>query len=98
MNHRKVLNRDFPGGPVIRSQPCNAGNTGLIPDRRTRIPYAAEKLVLRTTTRESVCCDERSPMMPQRSCMLQLRPEPATKVKFFFFLKKRKVLGIIGHL
>ena len=77
MNHRKVLNRDFPGGPVIRSPPCNAGNTGLTPGRRTRIPHAAEKLVLRTATGESVCCDERSPMMQRRSCVLRLRPEPA---------------------
>ena len=42
MNQRKVLNRDFPGGPVIRNPPCNAGNTGLIPGQRTRIPHAAE--------------------------------------------------------
>ena len=24
---------DFPGGPVVKNPPCNAGNVGLIPDR-----------------------------------------------------------------
>ena len=24
--------RDFPGGPVVKNPPSNAGDTGLIPD------------------------------------------------------------------
>ena len=31
---------DFPGGPEVGSQPANAGDTGLIPGPRTRIPCA----------------------------------------------------------
>ena len=30
-NALKVLLRDFPGGPMVKNLPCNAGDTGLIP-------------------------------------------------------------------
>ena len=30
---------DFPSGPVIRNPPANAGDMGLIPGPRTKIPY-----------------------------------------------------------
>ena len=28
-----VKNEDFPGGPVAKNPPCNAGDTGSIPGR-----------------------------------------------------------------
>ena len=31
-----LLQRDFPGGPVVESLPSNAGNTGLIPHQGIR--------------------------------------------------------------
>ena len=33
-------NRDFPGGPVVRTLPSNAGVAGLIPGWGTKIPHA----------------------------------------------------------
>ena len=33
-------NRDFPGGPVVKTLPSNARSTGSIPGQGTRIPYA----------------------------------------------------------
>ena len=27
----KIFNRDFPGGPVVKNPPANAGDTGSIP-------------------------------------------------------------------
>ena len=30
----------FPGGPVVKNPPANAGNLGLIPDQETKIPHA----------------------------------------------------------
>ena len=39
-NALKVLLRDFPGGPMVKNLPCNAGDTGLIPGWRTKIPPA----------------------------------------------------------
>ena len=32
--------RDFPGGPVVGNSPCNARDTGLIPDQGTNIPHS----------------------------------------------------------
>ena len=32
--------RDFPGGPVVKNPPSNAGDTGLIPGQGTKIPHA----------------------------------------------------------
>ena len=32
--------RDFPGGPVVKNSPCNAGETGSIPSQETKILHA----------------------------------------------------------
>ena len=45
---------DFPGGPVVKNPPCNAGDMGSIPGQRTKIPHAAEQLSLSATTTEHV--------------------------------------------
>lgn len=41
--HTAVLkvDRDFPGGPVAESLPCNARDAGFIPGRRTQVPHAS---------------------------------------------------------
>ena len=31
---------DFPGGPVVKNPPSNAGDAGSIPGQRTKIPPA----------------------------------------------------------
>ena len=54
---------DFPGGPVVKSLSFNVEDPGSIPGRETKIPQAAEKLSLQTTTRESIHCKEGSHMM-----------------------------------
>ena len=38
----KTEARDFPGGLLVKNQPPNLGNTGSIPDWRTKIPHASE--------------------------------------------------------
>ena len=43
-NALKVLLRDFPGGPMVKNLLCNAGDTGLIPGRGTKIPHAVRQL------------------------------------------------------
>ena len=47
--------RDFPGGPVVRNLPCNAGDAGSIPGRGTNTQHAAGQLSSHTTTTESTC-------------------------------------------
>ena len=34
--------RDFPGGPVVKTSPSNAGGEGSIPDWRTEIPCTSQ--------------------------------------------------------
>ena len=53
--------RDFPGGPVVKNPPCNAGS---IPGRGTKIPHAAGQLSPRAATTEPACLNERA-HMPQ---------------------------------
>ena len=43
---------DFPGCPEVKNPSSNAGGTGLISGRGTKIPQAAGQLSLSTTTRE----------------------------------------------
>ena len=42
-------NRDLPCGSVVKNLPCNAGNSGLIPVRGTKIPEHALGLLATTT-------------------------------------------------
>ena len=51
---------DFPGGPVVKNPPSNAGNTGSIPGQGTKIPHAAGQLSPCATTTELVRLNERA--------------------------------------
>ena len=48
----KELLWDFPGGPVVKNLPSNAGNTGLIPGWGTKIPRAMGQLSRHAITKE----------------------------------------------
>ena len=43
---------DFPGGPVVKNPPYNAGDVGLIPGQGTKIPHAAGQQSRHATTIE----------------------------------------------
>ena len=45
--------RGFPGGPLVKNPPANAGDRSSIPDPG-RLPRAAEQLSLCTVTVEPV--------------------------------------------
>ena len=34
------MSGDFPGGPVVKTSPSNAGGAGSIPGRGAKIPHA----------------------------------------------------------
>ena len=36
-----MVPRDFPGGPVVKTLPSNAGGMGSIPGRGAKIPHAS---------------------------------------------------------
>ena len=46
--------RNFSGGPVVKSLPCKAGDTGSIPGHVTRILHAVGQLSPHTATAEPV--------------------------------------------
>ena len=50
--HQMTLSRDFPGGPVVKNPPSNAGDIGSIPGWGTKIPHATGQLSPHTTTTE----------------------------------------------
>ena len=41
---------DFPGGPVVKNLPSNAGDVVSIPGQRTEVPYATGQLSLHAAT------------------------------------------------
>ena len=40
----KILTRDFPGGPVVKDLPFNAGEVDLNAGQGTKIPHASVQL------------------------------------------------------
>ena len=42
--------KNFPGAPVVKNPPCNAGKTGLIPGWETKVPHAVRQLNPRAAT------------------------------------------------
>ena len=42
---------DFPGGPVAKNLPSNAGDAGSIPGQGTKIPHATGQISLRAPTK-----------------------------------------------
>ena len=39
---QKAKSGDLPGSPVVKTLPSNAGDMGLIPGERAKIPYASQ--------------------------------------------------------
>ena len=38
---KKIIVRDFPGGPVVKTLPSNAGGQGSIPGQGVKIPHTS---------------------------------------------------------
>ena len=66
---------DFPGIPVVKNPPSNAGDIGSIPDQGTKIPHAARQLSPWATS------TEKPARQNKRLHMLQLRPKAVTNKK-----------------
>ena len=64
---------DFPGGPVVKNLPSNAGDEGSILVRGTKIPHAAGQLSLGAVTREACTPQQRTHALKQISLVPQLR-------------------------
>ena len=73
----KTEQRDFPGGPVIKNLPYNAGDSGSIPGQGTKIPYAAGQLSPHAKTAEPGHCN--------RTCMMQPRLDAAENKLIYIY-------------
>ena len=58
--YQELEERDFPGGPVVKNPPANAGDVGSIPGQGTKTPHAVGQLSPRATTTELVRLNERT--------------------------------------
>ena len=67
----------FPGGPVVKNLPCNAGDMSSTLGWGTKISRAVEELSLSTPTREFVRCNRNSHMTQMKILQLQQRPHAA---------------------
>ena len=70
--------RDFPGGPVVKNPPSNAGNGGSIPDWGTKIPHASGQLSLCAAATESV---RSGACVPQLLSLRAATTEPAPQLE-----------------
>ena len=43
LNYTFKISGDFPGSPVVKTSPSNAGGAGSIPGRGAKIPHASQK-------------------------------------------------------
>ena len=73
----RIKHRDFPDGPVVKSPPVNAGDTGSIPGPETKIPHDVGQLSSRAETAEPQCCNYWSLHTSQVTIMSS--PHTATK-------------------
>ena len=53
--HDENHERDFPGGPVAKNPPYNAGDAGSVPGQGTKIPHAMGQLSPHAATTELAC-------------------------------------------
>ena len=76
---------DFPGGPVVKNTPSNAGDAGSIPGRGTKIPHAMGQLSPSATVTQPVCSAARVPQRKILHAATKIRCSQINKLK-----KKKK--------
>ena len=85
--NKKGTNRDFPGGPVVKNPPSNAGDVGSIPGQGATIPHATGQLSPRATTTELAHLNKRARVLQTTEPMCsgarapQLERSPCTTTR-----------------
>ena len=72
---------DFPGGPVVKNLPSNAGDTGSIPGWGTKIPHTAGQLSPCATTIELMRLNKRARVPQTTEPMHPGAPRAITREK-----------------
>ena len=65
---RKGAPQNFPGDPVVKNPPSSAGDVGLIPGERTKIPCATGQRSPHATTTEPVPSGAQEPQRERPVC------------------------------
>ena len=73
--------KHFPGGPVVKNLPSNAGDEGSILGRGTKIPHAAGQPGSSTSTTEPVHSGAYRPQSERSLCTVTNSPCATTKPK-----------------
>ena len=60
-SQKNPIEGEFPGGPVVKTPPSNAGSEGCIPGWGTKIPHATELLSLCATSTGPIHSGARAP-------------------------------------
>ena len=60
---KETTSRYFPGSPVVKNPPCNAGVTGLTPGPGTKIPHATGQPSSPATATESTSSKAQAPQL-----------------------------------
>ena len=47
------MRQDFPGGPLVKNPPSNAGDVGSIPGQETKIQHGMAQLSIRTSNQRA---------------------------------------------
>ncbi|KAI4582909.1 hypothetical protein MJG53_008122 [Ovis ammon polii x Ovis aries] len=83
-NHSMDIDRDLPGGPMVKNPPSNARDLGSIPGQGTETLHAMGQLSQHVATVEprcpgapSIATREKAVTCNGGSCMMQLRPNTA---------------------
>ena len=87
--------RDFSAIPVIKNLPSSAGDTGLIPGGRTKIPHSVGQLSPWATTEEAMAQLGKVHMLQQRTSALQQRSTYPYKV---YILYKHRFLCVCVYI
>ena len=67
---------DFPGSPVVKNPPYNAGDAGSIPGQGTKIPHAAGQLSPCATTTEPTHPGACAPQLERENLHATTREKP----------------------
>ena len=59
LGEKKKLFQDFPGGPVVKNPPANAGDTGSTPGQERKVPQPTRQWGPLSTANEPVPRDEK---------------------------------------
>ena len=82
--------KDFPGGPVVKNLPSNAGDEGSILGQGTKIPHAAGQPSSSTSTTEPVHSGTHRPQLERSLCTVTNSSCATTKPNKAKTIKKKK--------